>query len=109
MELRARSTVFWPGMSDDINAVRAACPDCIRTAPSQPRLPTDPSTPPLTPFEEIFADFFDCAGQHYLVVGDRLSGWTDVFQCTPGSTQAGAESQHKVKNKAETDTKYHEQ
>ena len=50
-----------------------------------------PATPPSTPFEEIFADYFDCAGRHYLVIGDRLSGWSDVFQSPHGSPQAGAD------------------
>ena len=30
------------------------------------------------PFESIVADYFDLAGQHYLVIADRLSGWTEV-------------------------------
>jgi len=43
------------------------------------------------PFEEIFADLFGCGGQYYLVVGDRLSGWYDVFKSPSGSPQAGAQ------------------
>ena len=43
------------------------------------------TTPPTdqTPFDMIHAEFFDCIGQHYLVVGDRLSGWCNVFQAPP--------------------------
>ena len=91
METRARSIVFWPGMTEDIHKKRASCYDCVKNAPSQAALPSNSSPPPATPFEEVFADFFDCGGCHYLVIGDRLSGWTDVFQCTPGSPRAGAE------------------
>eukprot|EP00111_Clytia_hemisphaerica_P012274 TCONS_00036043-protein len=39
----------------------------------------------------IHADYFDSAAQHYLVVGDRLSGWSDVFKAPHGSPQSGAE------------------
>lgn len=91
MGVRARSIIFWPGMTEDIERVRQRCRDCTQNAPSQPPLPASPSTPPSTPFEKVYADFFDCAGQHYLVVGDRLSGWCDVFRSPHGSPQAGSE------------------
>ena len=90
MGARARSIVFWPGMTDDMNRTRASCRECITNAPSQPSLPPTLSVPPSTPFEKIFADFFDCAGQHYLVIGDRLSGWCDVFTLPHGSSQSGS-------------------
>jgi hypothetical protein len=89
MELRARAIVFWPGITADIHAVRAACTDCTRNAPSQPSLPATHTSPPSTPFESIYADYFDFAGNHYLVIGDRLSSWTEVFTCQPGSSRAG--------------------
>ena len=91
MSLRARSIKFWPGMTNDIERRRLSCAECIKNAPSQPSLPTPTASPPTTPFEQTYADFFDCARQHYLVVGDRLSGWSDVFQAPKGSPQAGSE------------------
>ena len=91
MEVRARAIVFWPGMTVDINRIRAACHDCIQNAPTQAALPSTPATPPSTPFEAIFADFFKCGGMHYLLIGDRLSGWSDVFKSAPGTPQAGAD------------------
>ena len=91
MELRARTLVFWPGMTTDFDKIRAACEECCANAPSQPKLPPAPFNPPSTPFEEIVADFFKYAGYHYLIVADRLSGWPDIFKCAPGSPQSGAE------------------
>jgi hypothetical protein len=90
MENRARAIVFWPGITADIHAIRAACSDCNRNAPSLPSLPAASTSPPSTPFESLYADYFDLAGSHYLVVGDRLSGWSEVFACPPGSSRAGA-------------------
>jgi hypothetical protein len=90
MEQRARAIAYWPGMSKDIRNTRDSCADCIRNAPSQAATPPTPSSPPTTPFEAVFADFFSHAGQHYLVVGDRLSGWTEVFSSPAGTTLAGA-------------------
>ena len=74
MSNQARLIIFWPGITNDIIQTRARCKDCNNSAPSQAPLPTTPATPPSTPFEKIFADYFDCAGSHYLVIGDRLSG-----------------------------------
>ena len=45
---------------------------------------------PITPFEKIFADYFDYAGGHFLIIGDRLSGWSDAFGIPAGSTVTGA-------------------
>ena len=91
MEQRARAIVYWPGMSKDIRNTRETCADCNRNAPSQAATPPIPSSPSSTPFEAVFADFFSHGGHQYLVVGDRLSGWVEVFSssacrcCWPNS------------------------
>jgi hypothetical protein len=90
MELRAQAIVFWPGMSYDIQRVRQECHHCNRNAPSQAAMPTEPASVPLTPFEKIFADYFEFGGRHYLVVGDRLSGWSEVYLTPSGSEHAGS-------------------
>ena len=90
MEQRARAIVYWPGMSKDIRETREGCADCNRNAPSQAATPPLPSQPPSTLFEAVFADFFDYGGRHYLVVGDRLSGWTEVLSSTAGTPIGGS-------------------
>ena len=90
MEQRARAIVYWPGMSNDVRNTREGCTHCNRNAPSQAATPPIPSPPPSTPFEAVFADFFDHGGHHYLVIGDRLSGWVEVFGSTAGTNLAGA-------------------
>lgn len=91
MEARARATIFWPGLTLDVDKIRASCSDCIKNAPSQPRLLPASSDIPSTPFEKIVADFFQHEGMHYLVAADRLSGWSEVFKCKAGSPQSGAD------------------
>ena len=91
MEVRARSIVFWPGMTIDMDKVRSSCKDCVCNAPSQPGLPPAPYSAPSTPFEKVVADYCKCVGQHYLIFADRLSGWVDIFKAPPGSPQSGAE------------------
>ena len=90
MQSRAQSIIFWPGMTLDIQNIRNKCRECNRNAPSQAPTPSEPANPPLTPFEKIFADFFEYAGHHYLVTGDRLSGWSEIFSTPSGSTWSGA-------------------
>ena len=79
MERRARATVFWPGMTQDINNIRNSCVHCNRNAPSQVAIPPMPFNPPTTPFEHIFADYFDYGGRHFLVIWDKFSGRADEF------------------------------
>ena len=90
MGSRARAIVFWPGMTADIERTRRDCRECITNAPPQPNVAVVPSPPPSTPIEKVFADFFEYAGQHYLVVGDCLSAWCDIFTSPHGSPQSGA-------------------
>ena len=90
MHLQAQSIAFWPGMTNDITNKRNQCHHCNRNAPSQASTPSEPADPPSCPFEHIFADFFDFGGHHYLVAGDRLSGFTEVFHTPKGSSNAGA-------------------
>ena len=90
MELRARSIMFWPGMTLDISNTRAKCDDCNRNAPSQANLPSEPAHPPSVPFQSVVADYFDLAGRHYLVIADRLSGWVEICATPSGSQLSGA-------------------
>ena len=90
MSSRAQSVVFWSGISKDINTTRANCVQCNRNAPSQAAMPAAPPSTPSTPFDMIFADFFSYAGSHYLLAGDRLSGWVEVYRSLHGSNKSGA-------------------
>jgi hypothetical protein len=90
MEQRARAVVYWPGMTKDIRETREVCTACNRNAPSQAATPPLPSPPPSTPFEAVFADFFDYGGRHYLVVGDRLSGWVEILSSSTGTDLGGS-------------------
>ena len=38
----------------------------------------------------MFADFFEFNGHHYLLIGDRFSGWVEVFSASHGTHSAGS-------------------
>ena len=63
-----KSNRFWPGITQDINNIRNSSVYCNRNAPSQTAIPPIPINPPTTPFEHIFADYFDYGGRCF---GDR--------------------------------------
>ena len=90
MQMRAQAFFFWPGMTSDISEKRNQCQHCNTNAPSPAATHSQPAEPPSCPFEHIFADFFDFGGHHYLVAGDRLSGFTEVFHTPTGTSSAGA-------------------
>ena len=87
---RASVSMYWPGMAADIHAARSACKSCNRNAPSQTKLPPTAPEMPTTPFEMIAADYFDLVAKHFLVVADRLSGWTEVVQTRIPSVSSGS-------------------
>ena len=90
MCLRAKATVFWPGITTDIEESRAKCRTCHRNAPSQAKLPPMEPRIPKFPFEMIYSDYFKLQGNYYLIVGDRLSGWTEIYRTKPGSDVSGS-------------------
>ena len=90
MQSRAQACIFWPGITADIEDARNICRPCYRNAPSQAKLPPVIPRLPKVPFEMICADVFNLHVKHYLVIGDRLSGWTEVVQVRPGTHNSGA-------------------
>ena len=91
MTARAEATFFWPGISADLSTRRECCRQCHLNAPSQPKIPPiTNSDVPKVPFEKIFGDYFQLQGKHYLIIGDRLSGYPEVLQVKPGTCSSGA-------------------
>lgn len=85
MTSRAESSVFWPGITTDIQGLRERCEQCHRIAPSQPCPPPTPPNVPVYPFQSICADFFHFAGCNYIVVVDRYTNWPIVEQSRNGA------------------------
>ena len=85
MVARAESSVFWPGITNDIKRTREQCTSCNRIAPSHPSAP--PTTPilPDYPFQCICADYFTYKGISYLVTVDRYSNWPIVEKSLDGA------------------------
>ena len=85
MIARAEVSVFWPGITKDIENTRKTCNHCNRMAPSQPSAPPYPTTSPVYPFQCICADYFHYKGHSYLVIVDRYSNWPIIKKTSTGA------------------------
>ena len=87
MIARATTSVFWPGITRDIEEMRNRCTHCNRMAPSQPAAPPTALAYPEYPFQKVCADFFTYKGKHYLVLVDRYSNWPIVERSHNGANR----------------------
>lgn len=90
MNERAKASVYWPGITRDIQRVRESCSSCNRNAPSQVRPPPIAPWIPSSPYEAVVCDYFDYQGWHYFISADRLSGWTETERVHVGSHESGS-------------------
>ena len=83
---RARQSVYWPGVNNDMSTTVASCDKCQELLPSQQREPLKSEPLPTRVFEDVSADFFSYVGRDYLDYVDRLSGWPVTFHFAKGNT-----------------------
>ena len=76
--LRAKSSVFWPGMEDQVRNVVASCNVCQENRHRNPRLSLFPTKVPDYAFQMVSADLFEFRQIHYLLLVDAYSKWPCV-------------------------------
>ena len=90
-QLRARRSVFWNGINDDIAKCVAKCPICQEEASSQRKEPLVQKDIPPRAWHTISADFFDLMGKVYLLVADHFSKFPFIkclpWDCSSKTTQ----------------------
>ena len=75
--LRAKQSVWWPGMSVDLEKVVRSCAECSKYQP--PRHEPLLSTPmPSLPWQRIGSDLFEWKGVNYLLLVDYFSRWIEI-------------------------------
>ena len=75
---RARSVMYWPAMSNDINEMIAKCPTCLKYRRENQREPLTPHEVPLLPWQKLGADIFEYGGNAYLLIVDYFSKYPEV-------------------------------
>ena len=88
MNDRAKHSVYWPGITSDIENIRNSCSYCNRNAPSQAMMPPMPLASPEYPHQMIVGDYFDVKGKTWLVLADRFSGWLSLHYFKKEATAA---------------------
>ena len=80
MSLRARETVYWPGISEDIRHTYHHCHICAKFARTQQRETLQYIETPQTTWEQLGLDIFTLRNTQYLLVIDYFSRFPVVKQ-----------------------------
>ena len=83
---RLRTSVWWPGASQEISRMVDQCPHCSKTTTLR-KEPLMSSPVPEYPWQTIGSDLFELDGATYLLVADYLSRYPEVVKLT--STTSG--------------------
>ena len=75
---RARASMYWPGMTNDIEEMIAKCPTCAKFKPRNKKEPLMPHDVPDRPWSKIGADIFFFGGRPHLNVVDYFSKYPEV-------------------------------
>ena len=87
MKDRASGSVWWPGMSRDIESRRRRCSGCNWSAPSNPApVPSKPICPDY-PMQSICCDKAHVGKYTYFVLVDRFSNWPSICQTIGGGAK----------------------
>lgn len=73
----ARSSVWWPGLSQQIETLVMNCPDCEKERRVNPE-PLKPTDTPNYPWQRVGMDLFVWKGHTYLLVVDYYSRWIEI-------------------------------
>ncbi len=75
---RARETLYWPGMSSEIEEKVQDCPVCHDYQAAQQKEPLIPSQTPDLPWSEAASDLFTYESDHYVLSVDYYSRYIEV-------------------------------
>ncbi|XP_026290645.2 uncharacterized protein K02A2.6-like [Frankliniella occidentalis] len=85
---RARQSVYWPGMSNDIATMTKECRACERHSARNYHEPLIPHEIPSLRFQKIGLDILELNSKCYLVVEDYLSKWLEIKPLTSKNSKA---------------------
>ena len=78
MNLRARETVYWPGISEGIKITYHICDICVKFARTQQKEMLQSVETPQSGWEQLGLDIFSLRNMHYLLTLDYFSQFTIV-------------------------------
>ena len=75
----ARTSIFWPNITNDIKKLLSQCRACVQHQDKQPN-ESIVSEPELKPWTSLSIDNFEYKGRHYLIILDRCTKFV-VVKC----------------------------
>lgn len=75
---RARESLYWPGMSRDIEIMVSKCEVCEKFGKANTKEPLIPHSIPSRPFEKIGIDILEFRNVNYLIIMDYYSKWLEI-------------------------------
>ena len=76
---RARESIFWPGITNDIIHTVSSCDVCARFSPQNAKEPLLPHPEPLYPFQRVGLDLFNHDSKDYVILVDYYSSYPEVI------------------------------
>ena len=83
---RAKSSVYWPNISDDIKAIVHKCEKCLANCHRNQREPFIPFDIPIVAWKSVAIDLFVFQDKTYVVAVDLFSRFSVVRQLHGEST-----------------------
>lgn len=74
---RARQSVWWPGLSKQLEELVKSCPECVKVQ-KQRAQPLVTSTFPDSPWQKVATDLFEWKKENYLLIVDYYSRFIEV-------------------------------
>ena len=75
---RARSIIYWPGMSSDVADTVSKCATCAEHRNRNCKEPMIPHEIPECPWQKLGSDLYEYKGKTYLLVVDYYSKYIDM-------------------------------
>ena len=75
---KAKESVYWPGIYNDISTLISTCTICQESAPQQQPLPLQTPEIPKRPRQKIAIDLFQNQGKDYLITVDYYSDYFEI-------------------------------
>ena len=75
---RAKTSVYWPGYTNEIHDMVASCSKCQENRSQNPKPDTKPHDVPHYPYQKVGTDLFELQGEHYLLTIDYYSKWVTI-------------------------------
>ena len=74
---RARMTIYWPGMAEDVVKKCQECRTCLKDATKQPKEDLKSHSIPVQPWSKVGIDLFELKKEHFVIIVDYT---TDYFE-----------------------------